>query len=135
MSKYFAPYNSDNPGGIHMRSSSKPWGAWSSEPIMVFDAEFLERPKDPCSGAGLGRFIHESWNDRKCVHVQDDIFSPGNLLDNESGGVYGPYQIPRFLWKIRKMDKNLLYDVYIESLSGDAYDHCHNKGSSLIYPC
>jgi Domain of unknown function (DUF4185) len=96
LGKYLALFNSDNPGGIHMRSSSKPWGPWSSDTIMVFDPWFPERPGDPCSGAGYGKFMHISWKDRKCDHVQDDMFSPGNNRDNEYGGVYGPYQISRY---------------------------------------
>ena len=93
--KYLAFFNSDNPGGIHLRSSQKPWGPWS-EPVIVFDPSFREKPNDLCSGAGYGKFIHISWADRRCDHVQDDMFSPGNYRDNEYGGTYGPYQITPF---------------------------------------
>jgi len=79
-----------------MHSSSKPWGPWSSHPIMVFEPWFLERHDDPCSGVGYGKFMHISWNDRICDHVQDYMFPPFSNRDNEYGVAYGPYQITKY---------------------------------------
>jgi hypothetical protein len=53
---------------------------------MVFDPWFLENPNDPCSGAGYGKFIHISWADRRCDHVQDDMWRQGGYRDNETAG-------------------------------------------------
>jgi hypothetical protein len=63
---------------------------------MVFDPGRLADPNNPCSGAGYGRFMHISWKDRRCDHVQDDMFSPGSFRDDEYGGEYGPYQLTRY---------------------------------------
>jgi hypothetical protein len=94
--RYLALFNSQNPRGILMHSASQPWGVWSSEPVMVFDPGFREQQNDPCSGLGYGRFMHISWSDRMCDHVQDDMFTPGSFRDHEYGGEYGPYQITQF---------------------------------------
>jgi hypothetical protein len=77
-----------------MNSAPQPWGPWSSQPVMIFDPALLSNPADPCSGAGIGRFMHIPWNVRQCDHVQDDMF--GGSRDDEWGGVYGPYQITRY---------------------------------------
>ncbi|HEY0867890.1 MAG TPA: DUF4185 domain-containing protein [Fimbriimonas sp.] len=74
-------YNSGEPRGIHMRTAPNPWGPWS-EPKIVFN------PDD-----GYGRFMHVSWKDRKV----DEVHDPGR--ENEYGGEYGPYMIPRFFRK------------------------------------
>jgi hypothetical protein len=61
---------------------------------MVFDPGALADPNNLCSGAGYGRFMHISWSERHCDHVQDDMFD--GFRDNDSGGEYGPYQITRY---------------------------------------
>ncbi|HJX00794.1 MAG TPA: DUF4185 domain-containing protein, partial [Terriglobales bacterium] len=94
LQRYLALFNSANPGGILMHSAPTPWGPWSSAPVMIFDPAALQNSRDPCSGAGLGRFMHIPWSVRKCDQVQDDLF--GGWRDDEWAGVYGPYQITRF---------------------------------------
>jgi hypothetical protein len=94
--RWLALYNSGNPRGIVMHSAPKPWGPWSAQPVMIFDSGALADPLNPCSGNGYGRFMHIPWNVRVCDHVQDNMFPPYNLRDNDWGGEYGPYQIPRF---------------------------------------
>lgn len=98
LKRYLALFNSDNPRGIVLHSAMTPYGPWSKEPVMVFDPGFLERPDDPCSGAGYGRFMHKPWsddpNDIKCDYVHDDMF--GTWREKEWGGEYGPYQITNY---------------------------------------
>ncbi|GAA4355694.1 DUF4185 domain-containing protein [Angustibacter luteus] len=89
--RYVATYNSDNLRGIHLRSAPAPWGPWTTAPVMLFDPWALDDAADPCSGRGLGRFMHLPWTTRVCDHVQDDMF--GHRRDDEPGGEYGPYQI------------------------------------------
>jgi hypothetical protein len=91
LQRYLATFNSDNWRGIHLHSSATPWGPWTPTPLMLFDPWFLEDPANPCSADGYGRFMHLDWRDRKCDHVQDDMF--GHVRDDEPGGEYGPYQI------------------------------------------
>jgi hypothetical protein len=93
--KYLALFGGDNPRGVYLHSSPKPWAPWSSDPIMVFDSSFKERPNDPCSGAGYGKFIHISWKDvGKCDHVQDYVISRSwEDRDNGWSGEYAPYQM------------------------------------------
>jgi hypothetical protein len=91
LQRYLATYNSDNFRGIHLRSAPAPWGPWSTSPIMLFDPLARRDPADPCSGRGLGLFMHVPWTERVCDHVQDDMF--GHRRDDEPGGEYGPYQI------------------------------------------
>jgi hypothetical protein len=80
LSRWLALFNSLNPRGILMQSAPQPWGPWSESPVMIFDSRALADPNDPCSGAGLGRFMHIpwnlSWNVRPCDHVQDDVLPP-----------------------------------------------------------
>ena len=94
--RWLALFNSGNPRGILMHSALNPWGPWSVEPVMIFDSGALADPSNPCSGAGYGRFMHIPWNVRVCDHVQDNMFPPYNFRDDDWGGEYGPYQMPRF---------------------------------------
>jgi hypothetical protein len=96
LGRWLLLFNSANPRGILMHSAPRPWGPWSSNPVIVFDPAARADPNDPCSGAGYGRFMHIPWSERICDHVQDDMFSPGNFRDNDWGGEYGPYQITRY---------------------------------------
>ncbi len=93
--RWLALFNSGNPRGILMHNALNPWGPWSVDPVMIFDSGALADPSDPCSGAGYGRFMHIPWNVRVCDHVQDNMFPPYNFRDDDWGGEYGPYQIPR----------------------------------------
>jgi hypothetical protein len=96
LKRYLMLFNSPNPRGILMHSAKKPQGPWSSDPVMVFDATFGAQAGNLCAGDGYGKFIHVSWKDQECDHVQDDMFTPGQFRDNEYGGEYGPYQITRY---------------------------------------
>lgn len=101
LKRYLALFNGTNPRGIVMHSAKKPQGPWSSDPVMVFDSTFGITPERPCAGAGYGKFIHVSWADHRCDHVQDDMFEPGVFRDNDYGGEYGPYQITRYAEAVR----------------------------------
>jgi hypothetical protein len=91
--RYLALFNSDNPGGILMHSSPTPWGPWSTEPVMVFDA-WWDSAGGTRPGDGIGRFMHRSWaaTPQPIDFVQDDVI-PGGSRDDVDGGTYGPYQI------------------------------------------
>jgi hypothetical protein len=88
-------YNGDSPRGIIMHLARKPWGPWTQEPVVVFDPNF-RAPEldqhDQCLGDGFGKFMHVSWDVKRCDHLQDDMFNNG-MRDAEWGGEYGPYQI------------------------------------------
>ncbi|MGV3616244.1 MAG: DUF4185 domain-containing protein [Fimbriimonas sp.] len=71
-------YNSGSPRGIVMRTADRPWGPWS-------DAKVLYNPQD-----GYGKYMHVSWRSEK----KDSVHDPGR--ENEYGGEYAPYMIPRF---------------------------------------
>jgi hypothetical protein len=71
-------YNAGEPRGIVMRTADRPWGPWS-------EAQVLYDPKD-----GYGKYMHVSWR----VERRDEVHDPGR--ENEYGGEYGPYLIPRF---------------------------------------
>ncbi|CAN5631381.1 hypothetical protein BH11ARM2_BH11ARM2_05930 [soil metagenome] len=77
-------YNSGQPRGIQIRTARYAVGPWSDN-ATLFD------PKD-----GYGKFMHISWKDRKVDSVND----PGR--ENEYGGEYAPYMIPRFFRKNEK---------------------------------
>jgi hypothetical protein len=77
-------YNSGNPRGIVMRTADRPWGPWS-------DGQLLYNPTD-----GYGKYMHISWRDKKVDSLHDAN------RENEYGGEYGPYMIPRFF----KGDRN-----------------------------
>jgi hypothetical protein len=96
LGRWLLLFNSANPRGILMHSAPRPWGPWSSNPVMVFDPGARANPNEICSGAGYGSFMHIPWSEKICDHVQDDMFSPGSFRDNEWGGEYGPYQITRY---------------------------------------
>jgi hypothetical protein len=109
LGRWLALYNSGNPRGILMHAAPQPWGPWSSDPVMIFDPTVLADAADPCSGAGYGKFMHVPWDRRRCDFVQDDILPPPQVAilppqsappfpprNNDWGGEYGPYQIPRF---------------------------------------
>lgn len=90
--RYFLTYNSSSPRGIVLRYSPQPWGPWSG-PIVIFDPSWGSAPGQPI-GAGYGRFMHIPWSVAKVDRVQDDMFQHG-WRNNDWGGEYGPYQIPR----------------------------------------
>jgi hypothetical protein len=94
LQRYLALFNMDNPRGILMHSAPKPWGPWSDQSVLVFDPGYRSPGSGPCEAAGYGRFMHIPWTERRCDHVQDDMFGPRR--DNEWGGEYGPYQVPSF---------------------------------------
>lgn len=73
-------YNSSAPRGIVMRTARHPWGPWS-EAEVVFD---------PWLDKGYANFMHVSWRSARM-----DEFHDGGRQD-EWGGEYGPYLIPRF---------------------------------------
>jgi Domain of unknown function (DUF4185) len=83
LARYLALFNSSNPRGILMHSAPDPWGPWTPTPVQVFDP-----------GDGYCHFMHANWQVNRCDRVQDDMF--GGMRDNEWGGEYGPYQIPRY---------------------------------------
>ena len=75
-------YNADKPRGITMRTAPKPRGPWSAGHVIL----------DPWKDGAYGKYMHVSW---KFTGVPHDNFSdPGR--ENEWGGEYGPYLIPRF---------------------------------------
>jgi hypothetical protein len=76
--KWIIMYNSDNPRGIVLRASKKPWGQWSS-PMVIFD---------PWNDKGLGYFIH--WPDHDSI---SELAPDGEEHKKVWGGEYGPYQI------------------------------------------
>ncbi|MBX3111463.1 MAG: DUF4185 domain-containing protein [Fimbriimonadaceae bacterium] len=79
LGRYIMLYNSDKPRGITLRSAKTPWGPWS-DPTIVFDPD-----RD-----GYGKFMHISWKVKKA----DSVHDPGR--ENDYGGEYGPYMIPKF---------------------------------------
>lgn len=78
LDRWIMLYNSGKPRGIVMRTAERATGPWS-------DAQVLFDPKD-----GYGHFMHVSWKDRKA----DSVHDAGR--ENDYGGEYGPYMIPRF---------------------------------------
>jgi len=73
-------YNSGNPRGITLRRAATPWGPWSGGTVIM----------DPGKDQAYGNYMHISWEaDRR------DMFSDSGR-ENEWGGEYGPYVIPRF---------------------------------------
>ncbi|AIE83730.1 DUF4185 domain-containing protein [Fimbriimonas ginsengisoli] len=83
LKRWLMLYNSGHPRGIQMRTALQATGPWG-EPITLFD------PKD-----GYGKFMHISWRDRHA----DSVHDPGR--ENEYGGEYAPYMIPRFFRKTK----------------------------------
>jgi hypothetical protein len=82
LKKWLMLYNSGSPRGIHMRTADSAVGPWS-EPTIIFEPH----------QQGYGKFMHISWKDKKVDAVHD----PGR--ENDYGGEYGPYMIPRFFRK------------------------------------
>ncbi len=80
LKKWLMTYNCLSQRGILLRTADKPWGPWSS-PVMLFD---------PDKDNGYCHFMHVSYQDRHC----DTVYDPNR--ENEYGGEYGPYLIPRF---------------------------------------
>src|SRR5450631_3064865 len=74
-------YNASDPRGITMRVASSPWGPWSP-PWVLFD---------PWCDGGYAHFMHASYRDNGRA---DDVQDPNR--QDEWGGEYGPYLIPRF---------------------------------------
>ena len=95
LARWLLLFNSGNPRGILMHSARQPWGPWSTDPVMIFDPTAAPGAS-PCSGPGYGKFMHVDYRVARCDHVQDDMFDPGHLRDDEWGGEYGPYQITRY---------------------------------------
>jgi hypothetical protein len=98
LGRYLLMYNSDDPGGIVLHTAKKPWGPWSRAPVTVFDPNFRRiadgiDPRDPCLGAGFGRFIHVDWDVKKCDCVHDSFFDRPRPAHLAGGDAYGPYQI------------------------------------------
>jgi Domain of unknown function (DUF4185) len=93
LERYLATFNSDNPRGILLHSAPLAWGPWTQAPVMLFDPGWPP-DADPCKRAGYGNFMHVSWKDHHCDHVQDYVLPSGNDGgDDVYGGEYGPYQI------------------------------------------
>jgi hypothetical protein len=74
-------YNASDPRGINMRVAPAPWGPWPPPAVMF----------DPWCDGGYGRFIHASWSANGRADSVHDL-----NRENEWGGEYGPYLIPRF---------------------------------------
>lgn len=73
-------YNSASPRGITMRTAAQPWGPWSGAQMIL----------SPDAEQAYGNYMHINWEASK-----QDLFSdPGR--ENEWGGEYAPYIIPRF---------------------------------------
>lgn len=78
LGRWLMLYNCGRPRGIVMRTASQATGPWSA-PKILFD------PND-----GYGKFMHVDWRTKKVDGVQD------KGRENDFGGEYGPYMIPRF---------------------------------------
>src|SRR5690606_9165203 len=72
--------NSASPRGIVMRTAAQPWGPWSSGQVIM----------DPFEDQAYGNFMHINWEFSR----MDTFSDPGR--ENQWGGEYGPYLIPRF---------------------------------------
>lgn len=80
MDQWIMLYNSGKPRGIVMRTAAKALGPWSEAQVLY----------DPWKDPGYGKFIHIDWRREKV----DEVHDPGR--ENDFGGEYGPYMIPRF---------------------------------------
>ena len=94
--RWLALFNSGNPRGILMHNALNPWGPWSVDPVMIFDPGVLAEPVRSMLRRRL-RPVHAYSVECAgcCDHVQDNMFPPYNFRDDDWGGEYGPYQIPR----------------------------------------
>jgi hypothetical protein len=81
-------YNSDNPRGIVLQTSRKPWGKWS-RPYTIFD---------PFEDKGYGDFIHWPGHDR--------LSDPGR--EQTWGGEYAPCLIQDYFAAISDR-RSLIY--------------------------
>ena len=69
---------------IQLWTANTPWGPWSEEPTVLFDAGEDE---------GYCHFMHVDWDIQECDNVQD----PGRDRGVDSNGhAYGPYVLERF---------------------------------------
>jgi hypothetical protein len=75
-------YNAANPRGITMRTAARPRGPWSAGQIIF----------DPWRDHAYGKYMHASGEPKS--GPPDHLSEPGR--ENEWGGEYGPYLIPRF---------------------------------------
>ena len=80
LKKWLMTYNCLSQRGIRLRTADQPWGPWSASTSLF----------DPDQDGGYCHFMHVSYQDRRC----DTVFDPNR--ENEYGGEYGPYLIPRF---------------------------------------
>lgn len=80
--RYVMLYNSTDPRGIIMRSSSKPWGPWSDSDVIF----------NPWRDGGYGHFMHVPAQFNK--DDDDHLSDPGR--EGIWGGEYGPYIISRY---------------------------------------
>lgn len=82
LKKWMMFYNAGHPRGIQIRTADQATGPWS-EPVMLFEPH----------KQGYGKFMHISWRSEKV----DNVYDPGR--ENDWGGEYGPYIIPKFTKK------------------------------------
>jgi hypothetical protein len=83
LGRWLMLYNCMAPRGINLRLADRPWGPWSPATVL-FDAR-----RD-----GYCRFMHASWDDRRCDTVYDSMFGRARVRD--WGGEYGPYVLAPF---------------------------------------
>ena len=84
LKKWLMLYNSNDPRGLQLRTADRAVGPWSEK-------QTLYNPQD-----GYGRYMHISYATERA----DAVYDPGR--ENEYGGEYGPYMIPRFFRKTPK---------------------------------
>jgi hypothetical protein len=77
LKRWLMTYNSGAPRGILLRTAARPTGPWS-EPVVLFDPQ-----------QGYGKFMH--------APGKDTVNDPRR--ENDHGGEYAPYMIPRFFKK------------------------------------
>ena len=78
IARWILLYNCQNQ--INIRTAIHPWGPWTAPQVLF----------DPWKDNGYCHFMHVSYQERHC----DSLMDAGR--ENESGGVYGPYQFPHF---------------------------------------
>lgn len=100
LKKWLMTYNCLSNRGILLRTADQPWGPWSGT-VKLFDPDLDD---------GYCHIMHVSYAERRC----DTVFDPGR--ENESGGQYGPYLIPRFF---RPSDQGLF--VYFTMSTWNPY--------------
>ena len=101
--KWIILYNSDNPRGIVLRASKKPWGVWSS-PMVIFD---------PYKDRGLGYFMH--WPGHDSI---SELAPDGEEHKKVWGGEYAPYQIG--LYSVG-LDNNKSTKIYFNMSTWNPY--------------